>query len=65
MIAIGMLGSEIQDVIGPLGLAPAVQLATDDHPAGGKRHFLPHLGLQVPAGGNDGRRDELGPDVLL
>ena len=53
----------IQDVIGPLGLAPRDQLAPDDNPTLGEEDFAANLECLVPSGLNQGWCDELGADV--
>lgn len=55
----------IQDVIGPLGLAPRDQLAPDDNAALGEEHFAANLECLVPAGLNQGQRDAFGADVRI
>jgi hypothetical protein len=55
----------IEDVIGPLGFATGHHPAADDHAPLREGDFLAKLGLLVPAGAPQGRRDELRADVPL
>jgi len=45
--------------------APSMESAAHDNPAGGIRHLLPYLGLDIPAGLFQGRGDVFGADVPL
>ena len=61
----GDVGLVIEDVVGPLALASADQLAAHDDAALGEAHFLADLHHFVPPGTAQGGGDELGADVAF
>ena len=61
----GYVGLVIEDVVGPLALATADQLAAHDDAALGEADLLANLRHLVPPGLAQGRCDELGADVTL
>ncbi len=61
----GDVGFVIENVVGPLALAPADELAPHDDAALGEAHLLADLRHLVPSGLAQGRRDELGTDVAF
>ena len=61
----GEIGLVVQDVIGPLGLAPADQLAAHDNAACGEADLAANLRCLVPAGLVQGRGNELGAHVAF
>ena len=61
----GNVGLVVEDVVGPLALASAGQLAAHGDAALGEADFLANLCHLVPPGLAQGRGDELGADVAL
>ena len=61
----GQVGLVVENVVGPLALAPADQLATHHDAALGEVDFLADLCHLVPARLAQGRGDELGADVAF
>lgn len=55
----------IENVIGAFGLAASVQLATDDDATFGEGDLFADLGVQVPAGSDDGWCDVFAANVAL
>ena len=61
----GQVGGVVEDVVGPLLLAPRVQLAAHDDAAVGEGDLLAHLGGEIPARLLQGRGDVLRADVAF
>ena len=61
----GDVGLVIEEIVGPLCLAPADQLAAHDDAALGEAELLEDLRYLVPPCLAQGRGDELGADVTL
>ena len=65
MSPMGTLGLAVEDVVGPLALASAGQLAAHGDAALREADFLADLRHLVPPGLAQGRGDELGADVAF
>jgi hypothetical protein len=61
----GQVGGVVEDVVGPLLLAPRVQLAPHDDAALGEGDFFTHLRAEIPARPLQRGGDELGADIAL
>ncbi len=46
----GLIGAEVQDVVGTLAFAPAMQLAANDDSALGEADLFTNLSMQIPSG---------------
>ncbi|AII52263.1 hypothetical protein N008_09765 [Hymenobacter sp. APR13] len=59
-------GLLIEHIVGPeLGSTLIHVVAAHLNAAVGQAHLFAQLAVYVPTGPHDGRRDELGPDILL